>query len=1213
MSKELRKLGQRNSKAAKDELFVAGVGSSAGGLEALSRLFAALPAEPLNLSIVVAQHLSPTHKSHMVELLARKSVWEVQEAMHNQELKPNTIYITPPDRNIIVQDGHLSLSKAGTEITPKPSVNLLFNSIAENYGPKGIGIILSGTGTDGTSGIKSISEGGGPILIQKPSTAAYDGMPQSAVGSGLGAEVLEIDEIARSLIKIVHNQYPKPAKSSELSEADHQLRSIYDLLQKKTGVDFSDYKISTIQRRLESRISHLKLNSLSRYLNFIEKNPAELNKLFNHVLIGVTHFFRDPEYFEALKSHLKELIKQKTDQTLRVWIPGCASGEEAYTISILISEILASEFNQWKIQIFATDIDENAIADARKGVFHESVLKLLDPELLNRYFTRNDHGYKEVNKKLRSLILFSRHDVTNNPPFLNIDLISCRNLLIYFNLDLQKRVIPIFHFALCDSGILFLGKSENISTYNERFLDLDKKHKIWARKPGSQSKPPKYKPLKPRSSKLQASNVAFEAKTIPQRVEQTLFTSFAHPLVVINDALEIQYISGDVSPFLQFNEGAMSTNILKQCRSEIELILHPTVQKAIKDFESQFSKTRRIETSEGIRLIRILVHPMLHFKVTQFLVIFESLSVDSKLLITNTEGKSSMESLRIAELQQELDSTREHLQSYIEELETANEEMQALNEELQSTNEELQSVNEELETSNEELQSTNEEMHIAYQELRDLHEQLKRHEEQQELKNDELEGLLNNDLQGFILIDEDFEIKQFNGVADQLLENLSSQSLKKGNSLLKILPEEWVSLMVKDVKSLKQKEGPIQRQLGHSIKQEEFLFNISINKLPGQSDTKKYSLGILDISETTAMQNSIKRLKNLLDEAGSVVNMGGWELDLSTGKSTWTRQVFEIHEVEEDYLTNLSRGLKFYPPEAQAQLNECFDDCIHEAQSFDLILPFTTAKGKQLMVRVTGNPFLHEGKVTRIWGIIQDVSEQYASEKKLKDLNDNLIRSNQELEEFAYVASHDLQEPLRMIYSFTQLLEESIRKNLSDKEQKYLHFITDGAHRMQLMLTDLLEYSRVNTNKDAFQITELKEPIAAAIRNLGKQIKESQAEIEVEELPSLKIIPSQIERLFNNLIINAIKYNHQKPKIKIAYKDLGAKHQISVKDNGIGIDSQYYERIFGIFQRLHSRNDYPGNGVGLSICKRILVKHHGSISVKSKLGQGSTFIIHLPK
>ncbi len=1199
-----------------NQMYVLAVASSAGGLEALTNLFAHLPEkENVNLVIVVAQHLSPTHKSHMVALLSKASRWPINEAAHNTKLATGNIYITPPDRDIIIKKGRILLSKPSSSIGPKPSADLLFSSIAENYKEQAISLVLSGTGRDGSIGIIDINKHGGFILVQKPQTAAYDGMPKAALEAKLPTKIISTPEIGEILELICSGkgEYLKVSEKRPNSELP-DLDKIFDLLQKKSGVDFSHYKFSTIQRRLESRLNIVRKGNLTEYVSYIESNPSEINELFNHVLIGVTNFFRDPFAFEELEKNLRELISAKNEKNLRIWHPGCASGEEAYSISILLHEILGKDIVEWNIQIFATDIDDDAIARARRGRFAITAIELMDSTLVKKHFIQHN-DFVEVNKKLRSIILFSRHDLTSNPPFLKLDLISCRNLLIYFDAELQKRIIPIFHYALEENALLFLGKSETLGVHSDLFDTVSKTHKIWRRKSGTSSASPNFAPTQINSSlKLRKNRVSFDNKTIPERVEETLFSSFVHPYAVINDSYEIQYVSGNVKSFLQFNPGAMSSNILKQCKKEIELSLSQTIQRAIKTLETANSAPRQLKNEDNFKLFRFVVHPMLHFKETHFLVIFESIEVDYQLISAEKVTNQDFENIRISELELELDSTREHLQSYIEELETSNEEMQALNEEMQSTNEELQSVNEELETTNEELQSTNEEMQIAYQELRDIHELIKLKEREMEKANKELESILDNDLQGFILCTEHFEILHFNRYAKKVLDEISSQKLNKLNGLLSFLPKDWVGEFIDLVKQSLKNGQNAQKQLSIKLNQGYVRhFLVSSNPIKVEKSEKAYlTINLIEKTEEISLNQHLDQINTLLDQVSDVVKIGGWELNIETHQTTWTKGVYDIHKVDESFHTNLNNGLKFYNDQDQQELNTLINRTIRTGKGFSSIFKFTDAEKIEKIVEVKGFPRFQDSKMISIWGTIQDITNYAEQEKKHARLNLELLRSNKELEDFAYVASHDLQEPLRMIYSFIEILEERYQKAFDEEGQQYLGFITDGARRMQAMLSDLLSYSRVNTNDEAFDTIDLNQLVKDVLINFEDIIASKNAIINIDKLESIKGNTSLISRLFQNLISNSLKYCTRVPNISIWSTIDNNKIFIYLKDNGIGIENSQFEHVFGIFKRLHTAQEYPGSGIGLAICKRIVMKHHGNISIESSTSEGSVFQIELP-
>ncbi len=1189
--------------------FICGIGASAGGLDALSKMLQGLPAEEMDLCIIVAQHLSPTHKSHLVDLLGKNTNWLVKEAENGEALQAMTVYITPPNNDSQVQAGRIILSKPKTEIGPKPSVDLLFQSIAKETESEIIGIILSGTGRDGSNGVKTLKAAGGIVLIQDPETATYDGMPLATFEQGVVDGKYKPEKLGTELLAICKGEYEKELSSK--ADRNHEFYPIFDLLEKKTGVDFSDYKINTIQRRLYGRLNSLKIKSLEAYLDYINTNPSEVDQLFNSVLIGVTQFLRDPEHFEALKKELEKHIQNKGEKQLRIWVPGCATGEEAYTIGILISELLGEHIQEWSIQIFATDIDDEAIGIGRRGIYAEENVATLPDYLKHKYFTQHSNGL-EVVKEIRGLLLFSRHDLSNNPPFLKLDLISCRNLLIYFKLELQKRVIPIFHYALLDEGILFLGKSENLGVYSEKFTSLNKKAKIYSKLAGSELESPRYKALRPKLGDVRKPKVSFEVKSIPQRVEETLYNQFTHPYAVVNETLDILYISGDVQPFMKFNQGAMTANLIKQCRKSIELIVHTTVQQAIRELEPVSSQARKLNFGDKVLVYRILAQPMLHFKDTYFLVVFESFPIDNLLVLAEDSANAEFENIRIAELELELDTTKEHLQSYIEELETANEEMQALNEELQSTNEELQSVNEELETSNEEMQSTNEEMQIAYQELRDLHDLLKSKEKELELQNDRLLSLIDNNLQSFFLLDPEFQVLKFNTNAQDLVLDLANKKVDAGKNLLTLLPAQWANEVSPILGALTENDESVQLELSLSqstnkFQKKHFLLNFSPVFLNGE--IKEISLAIIDFTEKKTLEIELKQYQNLMNEVGATLRVGGWELDLDSGESKWTKEVYAIHEVDEDFLTNLNRGLQFYPPEAQNKLNKLMEACIKEGKRFDVVLPFSTAQKNELMVRVTGNPIYENNQVVRLWGIFHDVTEEYYSKEKTQKLNEELRRSNIELQDFAYVASHDLQEPLRMVSSFSQLFYDRYKDQVDDKGLSYLNFANDGAQRMQKMLEDLLEYSRIGSNKEDPKPCDLNEILDKAIANLKIFIDDKAAEVRVGKgLGEIQGIESQIIRLFQNLIHNGLKFNEsKKPRVTIEREENSEDLVIQVIDNGIGIDPDYHEKVFSIFHRLHTNETYSGNGMGLAICKRIASRNNIEISLNSVESKGCIF------
>lgn len=702
-----------------EDLVVVGIGASAGGLEALQGFIKNIKAD-VNMSFVVAQHLSPTYKSLMVSLLSKDSSIEILEAQNLETLKANKIYICPPNKHIVIESGKIVLLEPkNPSYGPKPSIDMLFESLAQYAKNKSIGVILSGTGTDGSRGVRAIKAEGGFTIAQQPTNAKYDGMPNSAINTGNIDLILDCEIIVDELQELL--TYPNKARLvSNVTETSSIYKSILLKLKKVKEVDFSLYKTTTIQRRIERRMTALRFSNISDYNSFLDKDKKEVENLYKDILIGVTSFFRDYEPFEVLKEHLSELIKEKTNKNIRIWIPGCSTGEEAYTIAIIICEILKEKVNQYKVQIFATDIDEEATSIARKGLYPESALTEIDKNLLKKYFIIKNDNF-EVIKPVRDMCIFSKHDITADPAFMRLDLISCRNLLIYFTSELQKRIFPNFHYALNDNGILLLGKSESIGIFMNYFKPIDTKWKIYeAIYLGQKNAPPSIKPFKPKSYEPHNDDkfTTFKQPTVSELIIEHIERNILPSCIVVNESFNMIYIKGK-NPYLSYPEGEITQNIFKSVSPEISIELRSALHQVKK--AGGISKTKYIlpKNPNNDLYVRIIVSPLDSAILGDlFLIVFEE---EESEYISSYDLSINNESDEINKLTLELEKTREHLQTVIEELETSNEEMQSLNEELQSSNEELQSSNEELETTNEELQSTNEELQTAYSELQSVY------------------------------------------------------------------------------------------------------------------------------------------------------------------------------------------------------------------------------------------------------------------------------------------------------------------------------------------------------------------------------------------------------------------------------------------------------------------------------------------------------------
>ncbi len=712
--------------------FVVGIGASAGGLEALEQLFGQMVPES-GLAFVIIQHLSPDYKSMMAELLAKHTTIPVHEARDGLRVEPNNIYLIPPRKNMTIFHCRLHLTDREIAMGLHLPIDIFFRSLAEDAGEKAIAIILSGTGSDGTRGLRVVKERGGLVMVQDEKSAKFDGMPRSAMATQLVDYILPPERMAQELLKYTnHPQLAVDPAQSSLATNEQVLDKIFAILRSRNGVDFTCYKEKTIARRLEQRMSVNQVNNLDDYLMFLYRSTAEVDTLYKELLIGVTQFFRDGEVFDFLQEEVVPLLlkdKYRYDQ-VRVWVPGCSTGEEAYSLAILLNEVMERQGQFTDVKIFATDIDQNALEFASRGYYPESIAAEVSWERLKNYFAKKEEGY-EVKRLVREMVIFARQDVTKDPPFSKIDLISCRNLMIYLQPPLQKKLLSTFQFSLKQDGFLVLGNSETISDRGSIFVSQHPKWKVYQYKGGwdpkvsydsrlymRDQKPPL--PLTPPLRRRDAAASHFTNETIYRH----LIEAFLPPCVVVNEAGELLHIFGDMSQYLKIpSGGAFTANILKMVRQDLSIALSTAIHRVVKEQQEVIYKNISIKTTEDVAAISLVAKPFVESKSRQSLIFIQFVVTEQEV---DTVGQEQLYNVdqnirqHITDLEQELEYTKENLQATIEELETSNEELQATNEELMSANEELQSTNEELQSVNEELITVNAEFQAKISELTEL-------------------------------------------------------------------------------------------------------------------------------------------------------------------------------------------------------------------------------------------------------------------------------------------------------------------------------------------------------------------------------------------------------------------------------------------------------------------------------------------------------------
>ena len=760
------------SAAAPPNFPVVGIGASAGGLAAIEEFLAAMPTDgSLGMAFVIVQHLDPDHESLLLDLVKRYTSIDVAWAEDGMEVRSGCAYVMPPNKDMALMGGRLCLVKPEAPRGRRLPIDFFFRSLAADLRERAVCIVLSGTGSDGTLGLRAIKGEGGMAIAQTPETAGYDGMPRSAIATGQVDFILPPTDMPGQLLSYVsHACLRTPSARAKASEGPDQLPQVLLALRDRTGHDFSHYKTSTLRRRVERRMVVTRVERIDDYVALLKRDSLEVETLFRELLIGVTNFFRDTPAFETLAAEaLPRLIAARVPgDPVRVWVPGCSTGEEAYSIAILLQELAGSVKRNVSPQVFATDIDAEAVERARAGVYPDSISADVSPERLERFFVRDGDTYR-VAKTVRDCLVFAKQDVIKDPPFTRVDLISCRNLLIYLDGELQRKLMPLFHYALNSDGYLFLGSSETVGEAADLFAPVDKKWKLYQRRGTVTPRQLLTTAMPPRGGSG-GDDRRPELRAVPLRLrvrdlaERTLLDKHAPACVVINAEGDVLYIHGHTGRYLEPPAGEPSGSLLKMARQGLRLELAAGIRKALTQKEALRYERLRVKTDGGTSLVNLIIEPMSGPDAVKgvLLVLFEDAPAENAARnATATEPIADREQ-RIADLDRELAAKEEYLRSTVEELETSNEELKSTSEEMQSTNEELQSTNEEMETSREELQSVNEELVTVNSELQQKIVELSR-------ANNDMNNMLAGTGIGTLFVDTQLLISRFTSAITVIL------------------------------------------------------------------------------------------------------------------------------------------------------------------------------------------------------------------------------------------------------------------------------------------------------------------------------------------------------------------------------------------------------------------------------------------------------------
>lgn len=1207
---------------------IVAIGASAGGLEALQEIFKQLPSDT-GMAFVVIQHLDPKHDSALNIILARGTKMTVSEVENGMPIEPNHVYIIPPNKDLSLSGRTLRLSPRTLNHGLHLPINHFFTDLAKMKQGNAIGVILSGSGSDGSLGLQAIKAEEGITLVQEEKSAKYEQMPSNAIATECVDFILPPTEIAQELVRISKHPYLRTAPDapdtpdeegtvSELSAAEAiHFNAILKLLHKRSKVDFSHYKSNTIRRRVLKRMVLHKVDSLETYRHMLEEKTSELDALYNDVLINVTDFFRDAEVFEALKTVVfPEITKDKKEEPIRIWVPGCSTGEEPYSIAMAFLEFLGESSPTPSIQIFATDLSEKVIEKARRGIYPKSRLQNISEERVRRFF-HQQNGNFQISKQIRDLCVFATQNVTGDPPFSKVDLVSCRNILIYLGPVLQKKVIQIFNYALNQPGFLLLGVSEAIGAFSDFFTQIDKKNKIYLKKTlrarpffdfswgGSVGDKPKGE------GEGKGAAIADDVD-IKQQAERLILGESS--AVIVDQDLEIVHIIGDTGPYLSLSEGKPALNLIKMARESLGLDLRTAVQFALKEklrvkregirlIQNGNSKDICIEViplrtvqAEGQNLLVVFKETAGKLEVTA--PQFKAVQKASKRPLERVEAENIQLAHELKSATESLQSLKENLQTALEAQEAANEELRSANEEVLSSNEELQSTNEELETAKEELQSTNEELITVNEELQHRNADLT-------LANNDLLNLLNSIKIPVIMLGADLRIRRFTPLAEKLFNLIATDV---GRPISDITPNFTVPdlkakiLDVIDTVSTQEIEVRDFNNYAYSLRIHPY--KTLDNRIDG------VLLVLVDIHGIQLARDTARSIVETVREPLLVLDKN---LRVLSANDSFYRNFQVTKKETENQLLSELGDRQWKLPKLLALLEEIVPKNTY-FENYEMEHSFEKI-GRRVML-LNARKILCEstGMEDMILLAIEDVTERKEVEARLQKTLEDLARSNTELEKFASVASHDLTAPVRSISTYCQLLSERYGEKLDQEGRNYLQSATVAAGRMMNLIHELLDYARVGQSTKPLELINVRQALDVALINLKAAIDESEAKITCDPLPEIMFDQIQFIQLLQNLIGNAIKFPKpgEHPQIHISAKKGEREWVFSVRDQGIGIDPQDSERIFKMFERLHTYEEQGGAGIGLAICKKIVEFHGGKIWVESKPGEGSTFFFTSP-
>jgi two-component system CheB/CheR fusion protein len=1179
-----------------------GVGASAGGLDAFKRFLEAIPSGG-GMAYVLIQHLDPAHPSMMADLLTGHTSMKVLQAVDGAPLEPDHVYLIPPGTYLSVKDRALRLSEPRERHGARTPIDFFLYSLATECGPHAMCVILSGTGADGSLGLKAIKAGGGLVVAQDPEEAAFDGMPRSAIGSGCVDLVLPVAEIPQALFRYGRRNHP----AGITGQAADALDEIIALMSAKTAHDFSNYKRGTLQRRVERRMAMAGVKDCQSYAARLRADSDELHRLAEDLLINVTQFFRDAAAFDFLAATIvPELTRRlKPDIPVRIWVPGCSTGEEAYSLAMLFIEEITAAKQTIKLQIIASDVVAEAVALARIGVYPETIEANVTPARLARFFHKENNTYR-VTSELREVVVFTAQDLLTDAPFSRLDLISCRNVLIYLQPEAQEKVFDRFHFALRPGGVLFLGRSET-ATMADGFEPISNEQRIYRRvgraRPGEVDFSAKFPTNRSELGGALRSRTPWppaprSPPSLGEAATRMLLEAYAPASVLINARCEGLYFFGSTDRYLQVAPGAANRDVLAMARDGLRSKLRAAIQRASKD-NARTKVTGAHVNSDGRRVgVSIVAQPAPAEGEALLLVSF--IDEQERHAPRTAETEPAVDASQIALLEQELDATRADLLDALNNLEIANEEHRALYEEAMSVNEEFQSTNEELETSKEELQSLNEE-------LTALNSQLQETVEQQRATSNDLHNILNSSDVATLFLDGALNIRFYTPAAKSLFNVIATDIGRPLADLTRRFDDDD---LLADARTVLENLAPQRREVETNAGEwriRRILPNLDGSRIEGVVIT------FSDVSEMKAVERELQAARAYSDSIIATVRQSLVVVDedlriISASRAFYRMFAVEPRETMGQRLAESSNALNVPAIKGFLAAIQAGGDV--EDQEIEIELPALGRRSLLMNAReIREEPFARR----KILVAIDDITEAKREGEALASAKLEAERANLGKSRFLAAASHDLRQPLQTISLLQGLLEHRIK---DEATLKLVERLDRTVTAMSGTLNKLLDINQLEAGVVRPEIVDF--PISDVFERLKTEFVYLASDLGVEwrVVPcslSVRSDPQLLEQIIRNLLSNAVKYS-SKGKLLLGCRRRGDKLSIEVWDTGMGIPAGELQAIFEEFHQLDnpSRERTKGLGLGLAIVQRLAALLGHPIDVRSRLGLGSVFTVEAP-